>query len=117
MVLQYLIEISLLEYDLAWIPPSLLASAGLFLSLRLLEPSLSLATTWTANLQHYSTYQASQIIPVVCKLAAALSRRKESKEQAVHTKYKNKKFMRVAQLSELHGPVVQKLALKQLSSL
>lgn len=114
---KYLIEISLLEYDLAWTPPSLLASAGLFLSLRLLEPSLTLATTWTANLEHYSTYQASQIIPVVCKLAAVLVKRKESKEQAVHSKYKNKKFMHVAQLSELHGTVVQKLALKQLSSL
>jgi len=114
---KYLIEISLLEYDLAWTPPSLLASAGLFLSLRLLEPSLTLATTWTSNLQFYSTYQASQIIPVVCKMAAALYRRKESKEQAVHTKYSGRKFMRVAQLSELHGPVCQKLALKQLSSL
>merc|ERR1712001_120890 len=99
-VAKYLIELALLEYDLAWTPPSLLASAGLFPSLRLLDPSLSLATTWSPNLQHYSTYQASQIIPVVCK-------------QAVHTKYKNKKFMRVAQLSELHGAVVQKLALKQ----
>merc|ERR1711881_134634 len=114
---KYLIELALLEYDLAWTPPSLLASAGLFLSLRLLDPSLSLTTTWSPNLQHYSTYQASQIIPVVCKLAAVVVRRKESKEQAVHTKYKNKKFMRVAQLSELHGVVVQKLALKQLSAL
>merc|ERR1711881_34985 len=114
---KYLIELALLEYDLAWTPPSLLASAGLFLSLRLLDPSLSLTTTWSPNLQHYSTYQASQIIPVVCKLAAALSRRKESKEQAVHTKYSGRKFMRVAQLSELRGPVVQKMALKQLSTL
>jgi len=114
---KYLIEISLLEYDLAWIPPSLLASAGLFLSLRLLEPSLTLATTWSPSLQHYSTYQATQIIPVVCKLAAVLTRRKDCREQAVHTKYKNKKFMKVAQLSELQGPVVQRLALKQLSSL
>merc|ERR1712121_467409 len=32
---KYLIEISLLEYDMVHIPPSLLASAALFLSLRL----------------------------------------------------------------------------------
>ena len=102
---------------MAHIPPSLLASAALFLSLRVLDSSLTLSSTWSPNLQHYSTYQASEIIPVVCKLAGALSRRKESKEQAVHTKYSGRKFMRVAQLSELHGPVCQKLALKQLSTL
>ena len=99
------------------IPPSLMASAALFLSLRVLDPSLNLVTTWSPNLQHYSSYTAVEIIPVVCKLAAAVVKRKESREQAVHTKYKNKKFMRVAQLSELHGSVVQKLALKQLASL
>lgn len=114
---KYLIEISLLEYDMAHIPPSLLASAALFLSLRVLDSSLTLSSTWSPNLQHYSTYQASEIIPVVCKLAAALSRRKESKEQAVHTKFSNKKFMRVAQLSELNGEVVKKLAQRQLSNL
>ena len=99
------------------IPPSLLASAALFLSLRLLDPALTLATTWSPNLQHYSTYQASELIPIVCKLAGVVARRKESKLQAVHTKYNNKKFMRISQLSDLDGEVMQKLAAKQLAEL
>jgi hypothetical protein len=114
---KYLIEISLLEYELVHIPPSLLASAALFLSLRVLDPSLTMATTWSPNLQHYSTYQASELIPIVCKLAGVVARRKESKLQAVHTKYNNKRFMRVSQLADLNGEVVQKLSMKQLATL
>ena len=99
------------------VPPSLMASAALFLSLRVLDPSLNLVTTWSPNLQHYSSYTAVEIIPVVCKLAAVITRRKESKLQAVHTKYNNKKFMRISQLSDLDGEVMQKLAAKQLAEL
>ena len=94
-----------------------MASAALFLSLRVLDPSLTLATTWSPNLQHYSTYKAAEIIPVACKLAGIIARRKESKLQAVHTKYGNKKFMRVSKLADLNGEVVQKLSAKKLSSL
>jgi len=114
---KYLIEISLLEYDMVHIPPSLLASAALFLSLRLLDPSLTLATTWSPNLQHYSTYNTQEIIPVVVKLAGVLAKRRESKLQAVHTKFNTKKFMRISQLDCLTGEVVLKLANKQLASL
>jgi len=114
---KYLIEISLLEYEMVHIPPSLLASAALFLSLRLLDPALTLATTWSPNLQHYSTYNTGDIIPVVCKLAGVIAKRKECKLQAVHVKYNNKKFMRISQLDCLTGELVQKLASKQLASL
>merc|ERR1719209_2426690 len=114
---KYLIEISLLEYEMVHIPPSLLASAALFLSLRLLDPALTLATTWSANLQHYSTYKAQELIPVVCKLAGVIAKRKECKLQAVHVKYNNKKFMRISQLDCLTGELIQKLASKQLTSL
>merc|ERR1719381_254424 len=114
---KYLIEISLLEYDMAHVPPSLLASAALFLSLRLLDPSLTLATTWSPNLQYYSTYNTKEIIPVVVKLAGVLAKRRESKLQAVHTKFNTKKFMRISQLDCLTGEVVLKLANNQLASL
>ena len=116
-VAKYLIEISLLEYDMAHYPPSLLAAAALFLSLRLLEPEATLANTWTPTLQHYSSYTAKDMLPVVCKLAQVLTRRDESKLQAVHTKYMNKKFMKVASMGDLQGDVVQKLARKQLANL
>merc|ERR1712241_916127 len=60
-VAKYLIEMSLLEYDMAHVPPSLMAAAALFLSLRLLEPNATLATTWTPTLAHYSTYSCKEL--------------------------------------------------------
>merc|ERR1711868_181068 len=113
-VAKYLIEMSLLEYDMAHIPPSLMAAGALFLSLRLLEPSASLANTWTPTLQHYST---KEILPVVCKLSQNLLKREESKLKAVHAKYMNKKFMKVGELADLQGEIVQKLAKKQFTNL
>ena len=103
---------------------------------RLLEPNATLATTWTPTLAHYSTYSCKELLPVVCRLALALTKRDDSKLkvykyfplcmlnyftlqcfQAVHTKYVNKKFMKVGELADLQGEVVQKLARKQLASL
>ena len=50
-VAKYLVELALLEYDLAHYPPSLMAAASLFLSLRILEPNATLANVWTPTLQ------------------------------------------------------------------
>jgi len=116
-VAKYLIEMCLLEYDMAHVPPSLLAAAALFLSLRLLEPNATLANTWNPTLEFYSTYSAKQIIPIVCKLAVILTKRDENKMRAVHVKYMNKKYMKVGELSDLQGDVVQKLSKKQLTNL
>jgi len=116
-VAKYLIEMCLLEYDMAHVPPSLLAAAALFLSLRLLEPNATLANTWNPTLEFYSTYSAKQIIPIVCKLAVILTKRDDNKMRAVHVKYMNKKYMKVGELSDLQGDVVQKLSKKQLTNL
>jgi len=116
-VAKYLIEMTLVEYDMVHLPPSLIAAAALFFSLRLLEPNATLATTWSPTLQHYSTYNTQQILPVVCKLALAVTRRKESKYQAVHNKYKLRKFMSVSTMAALKSEVVMKLAKNQLRNL
>ena len=46
---------------------------------RLLEPNATLATTWTPTLAHYSTYSCKELLPVVCRLALALTKRDDSK--------------------------------------
>jgi len=116
-VAKYLVELALLEYDLAHYPPSLMAAASLFLSLRILEPNATLANVWTPTLQHYSTYTTRELVPVVCKLAQAILKAKESKLQAVHTKYMSKKFMKVGELADLTGDVMTKLSKKELVGL
>merc|ERR1712241_1267596 len=91
--------------------------AKYLIEMSLLEPDATLATTWTPTLAHYSTYTSKELLPVVCRLALALTKRDDSKLKAVHTKYVNKKFMKVGELADLQGEVVQKLARKQLASL
>jgi len=116
-VAKYLVEISLLEYDIAHCPPSLIAAAALFLSLRILEPSATLATVWTPTLQYYSTYTTRELMPLVCKLAQAILKAKDGKLQAVHTKYMSKKFMKVGELSDLRGDIMTKLSKKDMEGL
>jgi len=116
-VAKYLVELSLQEYEAAHFPPSLVAAAALFLSLRILEPNVTLATVWTPTLQHYSTYTPRELLPLVCKLSQSLLKAKDGKLQAVHTKYMSKKFMKVGELTDLRGEVVAKLAKKELEGL
>jgi len=116
-VAKYMVELSLLEYDLAHYPPSLMAAASLFLSLRILEPNATLANVWTPTLQYYSTYTTRDLLPVVVKVAQAILKAKDSKLQAVHTKYMSKKFMKVGELADLHGDVMMKLSKKDLEGL
>ena len=56
-VAKYLVELSSLEYEMAHHPPSLIAAASLFLSLRVLEPDVTLNTVWTPTLQVISYAQ------------------------------------------------------------
>merc|ERR1712168_434665 len=112
-VAKYLVELTLLEYDMAHYPPSAVAAAALFLSLRLLEPDSTLSSVWTVTLQHYSTYPGRDLLPIVTKLAQALVRAKENKLQAVRVKYQSKKLMKVSDMPELKGEVVAKLAAKE----
>ena len=53
---KYLIELSLLEYDMAHCPPSLVAAAALLLSLRILEPNKTLDIVWSPTLQVVRIY-------------------------------------------------------------
>ena len=114
---EYLLEMSLPEYSLAHLPPSLLASGALYLSLMLQQPGASLATVWSPTLQYYSTYRAEDILPVVSSLAAVLVRRGQTKLRAVHTKYTSRKFMKVADMAELDGELVGRLARMELTEL
>ena len=111
---KYLLEMSLLEYDCAHFPPSLMADAALCLSLMIIEEDASLSI-WTSTLQKYSTYTADEIVPVVCKLAFVLTKRKKCQLQAVHTKYLGEKFNGVGKLKQLQRDVVTRIAKGQLN--
>jgi len=116
-VAKYIMEVAMLEYEMAHYPPSKIAGAALFLSLRLLEPEAKLSTVWTQALETYSTYKAKDLLGLVFKMAEVLANMEENKLQAVKTKYSLKKFLKVALLDELKGELLSKLAARDTAGL
>merc|ERR1711872_841993 len=108
---KYALEICLLDVNLVHVSGSLLASASLCLSLLLLEKSSSLDSVWTATLQYYSGYSAEDVLEILPKVAANVFKMNRSnKLQAVRTKYKSGKFLKVADIEELKSERLVELA-------
>jgi len=94
---KYVLEISLLDYNLVPVSGSLLASASLCLSLLILDPSISADNVWSPTLQYYSGDSAVSVLRLVVKLASNVVRMYRScKLQAVRNKYKSGKYLQIA---------------------
>ena len=104
---KYALEICLLDSSLVHLPGSLLASTSLCLSLMLLEKSSSLVSVWSPTLQYYSGYTSQQVLAILPKVATNVFKMNRSnKLQAVRTKYKSGKFLKVADIEELKSEVL-----------
>merc|ERR1712098_803259 len=108
---KYSLELSLTDYSLVPVPGSQLAAASL--SLLVLDQEASVDNVWTPTLAYYSGYTMDTILPLVRRLAAIIvkTHKPSAKFQAVRTKYKGSKFLRVADLGELKSDVLRNLAL------
>ena len=119
---KYIIEVSLLEYSLVPVARSKIAAAALFLSLHLLKPEAEEGELWNPTLVFYSGYEKDEILSVVSTQAAAIVRmttemkktkaEKKGKEatDAIGRKYRSKKLLGVADLPDLEGKPIKKLA-------
>ena len=111
---KYALEICLHDIDMVSIAGSLQAAAALCMSLLLLDKSTSLDTVWTPTLQYYSGYSAQAVLEVLPKVASnVLKVKTNSKLQAVRTKYKSGKFLKVADIEELKSERLLELAEEQ----
>merc|ERR1712002_262865 len=111
---KYALEICLHDIDMVSIAGSLQAAAALCMSLLLLDKSTSLDTVWTPTLQYYSGYSAQTVLEVLPKVASNVSKVKiNSKLQAVRTKYRSGKFLKVADIEELKGERLLELVVDQ----
>jgi len=110
---KYCLELSLADYSLVCVGGSELAAASLCLSLLVLEEGATVQNVWSPTLAYFSGYNLDSILPLVRKLAAVVvkTHKPNAKLQAVRTKYKSSKFLRVADLGELKSDVILKLAL------
>lgn len=105
---KYLMELSLIDYDMCHISPSRLAAASLCLSIKVLDDQ-----EWNDTLEHYSRYPRSSLQPTICYLAKNLLRatcNTNSYQQAVVTKYSSSKFMKIAKRDELRSKIVVEFA-------
>ena len=119
---KYIIEVSLLEYTLVPVARSKIAAAALYLSVYLLKPEAEEGELWNPTLVFYSGYTKDEILSVVSTLAAAIVRittemkktkaERKGKEavDAIGRKYRSKKLLGVADLPDLEGEPIRKLA-------
>merc|ERR1712116_49403 len=109
---KFAIELALVEYDLVPVPGSKLAASALCLSLMLLEPEEKQSGIWGETLEFYSGFHKEELMPIVSRLAQSIasSSLKGSKMEAIRNKYRGVKFMKVADLPELKGEALNRLA-------
>lgn len=108
---KYLLELTMVDYEMVHFPPSMVASAALALTLKILD-----AGEWDVTLQHYMDYTAESLIPVMAHIAKNVVKVNDglTKHMAIKGKYSTSKQMRIATIAQLKSSVVKDFA-KQLT--
>uniref|UniRef100_A0A8C5LX98 G2/mitotic-specific cyclin-B1 n=1 Tax=Leptobrachium leishanense TaxID=445787 RepID=A0A8C5LX98_9ANUR len=104
---KYFMELALIDYDMAHIPPSKVAAASLCMAMRILSTG-----EWTLTLQHYMAYTESCLTPVMRNLAKNVLavNRGLTKFVAVKTKYASSRQLKVSSLPHLNSKIMERLA-------
>ncbi|XP_034744652.1 G2/mitotic-specific cyclin-B2-like [Etheostoma cragini] len=104
---KYLMELTLVDYSMVHYRPSEVAAASLGLSQLLLED-----LPWSPTQQHYSTYDAAHLEPIMQHIAknVVMVNEGKTKFQAVRNKYSSSKLMKISLLPHLKCPTVFAMA-------
>ncbi|KAM9545235.1 G2/mitotic-specific cyclin-B2-like [Salvelinus alpinus] len=104
---KYLMELTLLDYDMVHYHPSEIAAAALCLSQLLLDE-----LNWTPTQEHYSTYNENHLKPIMQHIAKNVVSVNEgrTKLQAVKNKYASSRLMRISLIPQLKSAVVNDMA-------
>ncbi|KAM9330983.1 G2/mitotic-specific cyclin-B1 [Gastrophryne carolinensis] len=104
---KYLIELSMLDYEMVHYPPSQVAAAAFCLSQKVLD-----CGEWTPVLQHYMAYTEGELVPVMQHLAKNVLKVNKglTKFMSVRDKYARSQQMRISCLPQLNSDVVIKIA-------
>ncbi|XP_073319883.1 G2/mitotic-specific cyclin-B2-like isoform X2 [Pagrus major] len=104
---KYLMELTLIDYDMVHYRPSEIAAAALCLSQLLLE-----GLPWSTTQQHYSTYDEVHLKPIMQHIAKNVVTVTEGKTkfQAVKRKYSSSKLMKISLIPQLKSSIVKNLA-------
>ncbi|KAL2100388.1 hypothetical protein ACEWY4_004782 [Coilia grayii] len=104
---KYLVELTIVDYQMVHIPPSQVASAAFALTLKVYD-----CGEWTPTLQHYMGYTEQDLVPVMKLIAKNVVKVNEglTKHLAVKNKYSSQKQMRIASISHLKSSLIKNLA-------
>ncbi|XP_009635576.2 G2/mitotic-specific cyclin-B1 [Egretta garzetta] len=104
---KYLMELSIVDYDMVHFPPSKTASAASCLALKLLD-----GCEWTPTLQHYMSYTENDLLPVMQHIAKNVILVNEgiTKYVAIKNKYASSKNCKISRLEQLDSTIVWNLA-------
>ncbi|XP_006010328.1 G2/mitotic-specific cyclin-B1 [Latimeria chalumnae] len=104
---KFLMELSMVDYEMAHFPPSQIAAAAFCLALKVLD-----AGAWTPVLQHHMSYTEEDLIPVMEHMAKNVVKVNEglTKHMAVKNKYTSSKQMKISTLPQLKSAVVKEMA-------
>ncbi|XP_070817913.1 G2/mitotic-specific cyclin-B2-like isoform X1 [Chaetodon trifascialis] len=104
---KYLMELTLLDYDMVHYRPSEIAAASLCLSQLLLD-----GLPWSPTQQHYSTYDEAHLKPIMQHVAknVVMVNEGKTKFQAVRNKYSSSKLMKISLLPQLKSSTIKHMA-------
>ncbi|XP_064487201.1 G2/mitotic-specific cyclin-B-like [Ornithodoros turicata] len=102
---KYLLELTVTDYSMAHIRPSLLAATSLWLSLQMVDDG-----DWTTDLAYYGRYTKKEMEPVASKMCRLVMSASSSSQNVIYNKYKSPKFQSISNRPELHSELVRELA-------
>ncbi|XP_026233375.1 G2/mitotic-specific cyclin-B2-like [Anabas testudineus] len=104
---KYLMELTLVDYDMVHYRPSEIAAASLGLSQLLLD-----GMSWSPTQQHYSTYDEAHLKPIMQHIAKNVVTVNEGKTKflAVKNKYSSSKLMKISLIPQLNSSIIKKMA-------
>ncbi|NXN33104.1 CCNB1 protein, partial [Nycticryphes semicollaris] len=104
---KYLMELSIVDYDMVHFPPSKTAAAASCLALKLLN-----GCEWTPALQWYTSYNEQDLLPVMQHMAknVILVNQGITKQKAIKRKYSSRTNSKISTIEQLKSSIIWDLA-------
>jgi len=99
---RFILETSLMEYEVVDSPPSQLAASCLALAIKMKN-----AGEWDATLQHHTSYKYEQLVPIMKKLNKTIKGTISGKLQTIRNKYSHEIFYSVAKLPTIDDSQIE----------
>ncbi|XP_038621735.1 G2/mitotic-specific cyclin-B1 [Tachyglossus aculeatus] len=107
MLAKYLMELTMVDYEMVHFPPSQIAAAAFCLALKVLDGG-----EWTPLLQHYLSYTEESLLSVMQHMAknVVMVNKGLTKHVTIKNKYASSKHARISTLAQLNSAAIQDLA-------